>query len=81
MSRDVQDQCFHESVHDKWCLRKGVWQTEVGLERGFVKHCLTPFKQLALCVSSKVREMIQSACTMGRMISLLVSSIPCKRLI
>ena len=40
MSRDLQDQCFHESVHDKWCLRKGVWQTEVGFERGFVRHCL-----------------------------------------
>ena len=40
MSRDLQDQCFHESVHDKWYLRKGIWQTEVGLERGFVKHRL-----------------------------------------
>ena len=40
MSRDAQDQCFHESVHDKWCLRKGVWQTEDGLEHGFVEHCL-----------------------------------------
>ena len=29
---------FHETVHDKWCLHKGVWQTENGLKRGFVKH-------------------------------------------
>ena len=30
--------CFHEIVHDKWCLHKSVRQTENGLERGFVKH-------------------------------------------
>ena len=32
--------CLHETFHDKWCLHKSVWQTENGLERGFVKHWL-----------------------------------------
>ena len=32
--------CFHEIVHDKWCLYKSVRQTENDLERGFVKHQL-----------------------------------------
>ena len=31
---------FYETVHDKWYLHKSVWQTENGLERGFVKHWL-----------------------------------------
>ena len=34
--------CFHETVHNKWCLHKSVRQTENGLERGFVKHWLNP---------------------------------------
>ena len=30
--------CFHQKVHDKLCLQKGVRrQTENGLQRGFVK--------------------------------------------
>ena len=29
--------CFNETVHDKWCLHKSDWQTENGLELGFVK--------------------------------------------
>ena len=34
--------CFHETVHNKWCLRKSVRQTENGLERSFVKQWLNP---------------------------------------
>ena len=34
--------CFHETVHNKWCLHISVRQTENGLERGFVKHWLNP---------------------------------------
>ena len=34
--------CFHETVHNNWCLHKSVRQTENGLERGFVKHWLNP---------------------------------------
>ena len=32
--------CFHETVHDKWCLNKNDWQTENGWGLGFVKHGL-----------------------------------------
>ena len=34
--------CFHETVHNKWCLHKSDRQTENGLERRFVKHWLKP---------------------------------------
>ena len=29
---------FHETAHGKWCIDKSIWQTENGLERGFVKR-------------------------------------------
>ena len=32
--------CFHETVHDKWCLHKNVRQIENDIERGFVEHWL-----------------------------------------
>ena len=34
--------CFHETVHNKWCLHKSVRQTQNGLERRCVKHWLNP---------------------------------------
>ena len=42
----AQDKCFSslETVHNKWCIDKSVGQTENDLERGFIKHWLTPFK-------------------------------------
>ena len=30
--------CINETVHNKWCVHKSVWQTESGLERSFVEH-------------------------------------------
>ena len=40
----------HETVHDKWCLHKRVWQkNETGLERRILLNTgKPPFKYLAL---------------------------------